>query len=336
MTTAPHALPPAPAPAIPTADPHTTAAIQTALAALAEEAQAYARDLHAANTARAYRADWADFAAWCQEHGLAPLPAAPTTVALYLTAAAARLKTSTLTRRLCSIAAAHKAAGHATPTADPVVRTLLAGIRRAKGTTQEHKRPTVTQEVRAMVDALPATLLGRRDRALLLLGFAGAFRRSELVALDVADVEETPAGLVVTIRRSKTDQEAAGRTVGIPRGVRPTSCPVQALRDWLAAAGVTAGPLFRRFDRQGRLLPLRLSDKAVARVVQRQVQAVGLDPTQYGGHSLRAGLATAAAAAGKSERRIMAQTGHKSTAMVRRYIRDGELFRDNAAEGLGL
>lgn len=309
-------------------------AIQDALAALVEEARAYTQDLHAQNTKRAYRADWADFAAWCAAHALHPLPATPTTLALYLTAATARCKTSTLERRLCAIAAAHKVAGYPTPTADPDVRALLAGIRRAKGTRQKRKRPAVTDEVRAMVDALPPTLRGRRDRALLLLGFAGGFRRSELVALDVADVEETAAGLVVTIQRSKTDQEGAGREVGIPYGGR--HCPVRALQTWLAAANITAGPLFRRFDRQGRLLPLRLSDKGVARVVQRQAAAVGLDPTLYGGHSLRAGLATAAAAAGKSERTIMAQTGHKSTEMVRRYIRLGELFRDNAAEGLGL
>ncbi len=307
--------------------------IATALAALAEEARAYTQDLHAANTTRAYRADWADFATWCVTHALAPLPAEPGTVALYLTAVATRLKTSTLERRLCSITAAHKAAGYPSPTADPTVRTLLAGVRRAKGTKQERKRPTVTHEVCAMVDALPDTLLSRRDRALLLLGFAGGFRRSELVALDVADVEETTGGLVVTIRRSKTDQEGMGRRVGIPYGGR--HCPARALHAWLAAANITEGPLFRRFDRQGRLLPLRLSDKGVARLVQRQAAALGLDPTDYGGHSLRAGLATAAAAAGKSERAIMAQTGHKSADMVRRYIRDGELFRDNAAD-LGL
>jgi len=308
-------------------------AIGAALAALVEEAHAYTQDLHAANTKRAYRADWADFAAWCGAHGLAPLPAAPATVTLYLTARAKGCKTSTLARRLCAIAAAHKAAGQSSPTADPAVRTLLAGVRRAKGTTQARKRPTVTHEVRAMADALPDTLLGRRDRALLLLGFAGGFRRSELVALDVADVEEVAGGLVVTLRRSKTDQDAEGRRVGIPYGGR--HCPARALHAWFAAAGIAEGPLFRRFDRQGRLLPLRLSAKGVARLVQRQAAALGLDPAFYGGHSLRAGLATAAAAAGKSERAIMAQTGHKSTEMVRRYIRDGELFRHNAAD-LGL
>jgi len=308
-------------------------AIRAALAALAEEAHAYTQDLHAANTKRAYRADWADFAAWCGAHELAALPAAPATVALYLTDRAKGCKTSTLARRLCSIAGAHKAAGQPSPTADPAVRTLLAGIRRAKGTKQERKRPTVTHEVRAMVDALPPTLRGRRDRALLLLGFAGGFRRSELVALDVDDVEETAGGLVVTIRRSKTDQEGEGRRIGVPYGGR--HCPARALHAWLAAAGIAEGALFRRFDRRGRLLPLRLSDKAVARLVQGQAAALGLDPAAYGGHSLRAGLATAAAAAGKSERAIMAQTGHKSAEMVRRYIRDGELFRDNAAD-LGL
>jgi len=299
--------------------------IGAALAALAAEARAYTQDLHAANTTRAYRAD---FAAWCAAHALAPLPAAPATVTLYLTDRAKSRKTSTLARRLCAIAAAHKAASHPAPTADPAVRTLLAGIRRAKGTKQARKRPTATHEVRAMADALPDTLLGRRDRALLLLGFADGFRRSELVALDVGDVEETAGGLVVTIHRSKTDQEDAGRRVDIPYGGR--HCPARARHAWLAAAGIADSALFRCFDRQGRLLPLRLSDKGVARLVQRQAGALGLDPTRYGGHSLRAGLATAAA--GKSERAIMARTGHKSAEMAPRYIRDGEFFRDNAAD----
>ena len=311
-------------------------AIRAALAALAEEAHAYTQDLHAANTTRAYRADWADFTAWCAAHQLTPLPAPPTTVALYLTDRAKTCKASTLARRLCAIAGAHKEAGALSPTTDSTVRLILSGIRRAKGTKQEGKVPTLTPELRTMVEALPDTLLGRRDRALLLLGFAGAFRRSELVALDVGDVEQKTEGLVVTLRRSKTDQEGEGRKIGIPYGAYPLSCPVRALLTWTAAAGIAGGPLFRRFDRHGRLLPLRLSDKAVARIVQRRAAAVGLDPKKYGGHSLRAGLATAAAAAGKPERVIMQQTGHKSIPMVRKYIREGDLFRENAAAGLGL
>ncbi len=310
-------------------------AVAVALAAMAAQARDYAQQAKSANTRRAYRSDWADFAGWCQAHGLAALPAAPATVALYLTSAAERCKPATLTRRLTAISQAHQAAEHPSPTTSATVRAVAAGIRRAKGTAQQGKAAAVTDEVRAMVAALPPTLVGRRDRALLLLGFAGAFRRSELVALDVADVVRTRDGLVVTLRKSKTDQEGAGRRVGIPYGGHPQSCPVRALEDWLAAAGIGTGPLFRGLRNDGALMG-RLSDKGVARVVQRRAAAVGLDPKRYGGHSLRAGLATAAVAAGKSERAIMAQTGHKSVPMVRRYIREGDLFRENAAAGLGL
>jgi integrase len=187
-----------------------------------------------------------------------------------------------------------------------------------------------------MIVGLPESLLGERDRALLLVCFAGAFRRSELVSLDVADVSFTRDGLVIRLRRSKTDQEGEGRTIGIPYGSRPMTCPVRALKEWLDFSGITAGPLFRPVNRHGQVLATRLSDRGVARVVQRAAAAAGLDPTDVAGHSLRAGLATSAAAAGVSERAIMAQTGHKSLPMVRRYIRDGSLFIENAAAGVGL
>jgi len=307
-----------------------------ALAVVREQARDYAQRAKAPNTRRAYRADWADFTAWCRAHDRAPLPAAPETVALYLSALAGHRKTSTLARRLSAISQAHQVAGHPSPTKDQSVRAVAAGIRRAKGTAQEGKVPTVTADVRLMVAALPDTLMGRRDRALLLLGFAGAFRRSELVALDVADVAERPEGLAVTIRRSKTDQEGAGRTVGIPYGSHYESCPVRALRAWLAAASIAQGPLFQAINRHDQLLPGRLSPQGVARAVKRAAAAAKLDPTKYAGHSLRAGLATAAAEAGVSERAIMAQTGHKSLPMVRKYIRSGSIFRENAAAEVGL
>jgi len=306
-----------------------------ALVAAKEQAQSYARGSKAASTQRAYHTDWRDFEGWCAAHGLAALPASPETVALYLTVRAETCKPATLARRVAAISRAHQLADHPSPTTSATVRAVVSGIRRAKGTAQRVKAPAVTRELRAMVEALPPTLLGRRDHALLLLGFAGAFRRSELVALDVADVAETADGLVVTIRRSKTDQEGAGRRIGIPYGSHPASCPVRATRAWLAAAGIAEGALFRGVDRHGNLLG-RLSDKGVARVVQRAAAAAGLDPKNYAGHSLRAGLATAAAQGGAPERVIMAQTGHKSTAMVRRYIRDGELFTDNATTYTGL
>jgi site-specific recombinase XerD len=313
-------------------------AVHTALAFAMEQAHDYAKEAKAPNTRRAYRADWADFTAWCAAHALAALPASPETVALYLAARAADRKPSTLVRRLTAIAQAHKTAGHASPTIHPSVRQVVAGIRRAKGTAQEGKAAAVTREVRAMCEALPPipTLRRRRDAALLLVGFAGAFRRSELVALDIADVRWTMEGLEVTIRRGKTDQEGHGRKIGLPYGSNPTSCPVRALRAWLDAAVIGDGPLFHGITRHDQVLPDRLSDKGVARVVKRAAAAAGLDPKMYSGHSLRAGLATAAAQAGISERAIMAQTGHKSIPMVRKYIRDGSLWRENAAAGVGL
>jgi integrase len=187
-----------------------------------------------------------------------------------------------------------------------------------------------------MVAAAAPGLLGVRDRALLLLGFAGAFRRSELTSLDHEDLEFTPEGLVALLRRSKTDQEAQGRKVGIPYGSNPQTCPVRAVQAWFAASEISTGPIFRRVDRHGKLRAGRLSGYAVALVVKRHAEAAGLDAAKYAGHSLRAGLATSAAIGGASERAIMAQTGHRSVSMVRRYIRDGNLFRENAAAKAGL
>jgi integrase len=301
-----------------------------------ERARDYARQSKADNTRRAYRADWADFAAWCAAHAVSALPSTPQTVALYLSAMAGHRKVSTLQRRLSAISQAHQVAGHPTPIKDIAVRAVFAGIRRAHGTAQHGKSPVLTADLRLMVAALPDSLLGVRDRALLLVGFAGAFRRSELVALDVRDVTVSRDGLVILLRRSKTDQEGQGRTIGIPYGSRPITCPVRALQDWLSCGNIKAGPLFRPLDRHGNIQPARFSDRGVARVVQRAALAAGLDPAAFAGHSLRAGLATSAAAAGVSERAIMAQTGHKSLPMVRRYIRDGSLFNDNAAASVGL
>jgi len=301
-----------------------------------ERARHYARESRAANTRRAYRSDWADFTAWCQAHGRTALPATPETLVLYLSDRADTLKTLTLQRRLTAIAQAHKAADLDSPTADRAVRRVMTGIRRQKGTAQVGKTPAITREIRAMVEHLPPTLRGQRDRALLLLGFAGAFRRSEIVSLDVGDLAWSDDGLTVRLKRSKTDQEGAGRTVGIPYGSKPATCPVRAVRAWLAAAEISDGPIFRGVDPHNTLRRTRLSDKTVARVVKNAAEAADLDPTQYAGHSLRAGLATAAAQAGVAERVIMAQTGHKSLPMVRKYIREGSLFTQNAAAEVGL
>jgi site-specific recombinase XerD len=305
---------------------------------IADAAQDFARAAKAANTLKAYRNDWDDFFSWCGLHRLEPLPAAPQTVALYLTDLSKTHKVSTLYRRLSGISQAHQAAGHQpSPTRDPQVRLVFQGIRRTLGAAPDQKNPAITAEVRAMVETLELdTLSGARDRALLLVGFAGAFRRSELVSLDVADVTFSSEGLVVQLRRSKTDQEAIGRKVGLPFGSNPLTCPIRALRDWLSRAGVARGPIFRPVDRHGNVKPRRLSDQSVALIVKRCAHDAGLDANNYAGHSLRSGLATAAAMADVSERSILAQTGHKSLPVVRRYIRDGSLFRRNAAAAVGL
>jgi site-specific recombinase XerD len=308
----------------------------TGIGQIAEQAQDYISQSKAANTVRAYRADWQHFCDWCGTHSQQAIPASPETVALYLSDLAGQgMKASTLQRRISSISQAHQMAGHETPTHEKAVRSVMAGIRRVHGTAQKGKAPTLTDDIRTMVDTLPDSLLGIRDRALLLVGFAGAFRRSELVGLDVADVEFKREGLVVTLERSKTDQEGAGRKIGIPYGSNPATCPVRALQAWLEASATTEGALFRTMNRHGHVKD-RLSGQGVAIVVKRCAEAAGLNPDDYAGHSLRSGLATSAAAAGVSERAIMNQTGHKSVNMVRRYIREGSLFRENAAAGVGL
>ena len=218
----------------------------------------------------------------------------------------------------------------------------MKGIRRTKGTAPAQKAATLIDDIRAMVEASDAGLIGLRDRALILLGFAGAFRRSELVGLSIEDCAFGKDGLTVTLRRSKTDQAGAGRKIGIPYGSNPVTCPVRNLNDWIEQAGIgdgageAGGPLFRSINRHGHVQPGGLSGIDVARVVKKLAERAGLDAGKYAGHSLRAGHATSAAIAGASERSIMAQTGHRSVQMVRRYIREGSLFRENSGGKLGL
>lgn len=312
-------------------------AAPAALAATAAEAEAYHAQARAAATLKAYRTDWRAFEAWCTAHQLPSLPAAPETVALYITELARDRKVATISRRLASIAQAHKQQGHDSPTRAAVVQNVLKGIRRAKGTAPTQKAAAEIAIIRAMVEQLDDSLQGLRDRAILLVGFAGAYRRSELAALTLADVQFTNDGLVITLRKSKTDQEGEGYIKGIPYGSTPATCPVRALRSWLDASGITTGSLFRSVWKGGRRLrPTPLNDRAIAEVVKRAAAAAGYDPDRFSGHSLRAGLATSAGAAGVDERTIMEQTGHKTTTMVRRYIRRGSLFRNNAAAKVGL
>ncbi|MBC7545211.1 MAG: tyrosine-type recombinase/integrase [Candidatus Sericytochromatia bacterium] len=306
------------------------------LAEVLHEARRYAELAKAANTRKAYQADWRLFTAWCQRRQCSALPAGPETVALYLTDHADRLKPATLQRHLATISQAHQLAGYETPTKSAMVRLVLAGIRREKGVAQIGKTPLLTADLQTMLARLPQTRQGTRDRALLLVGFAGAFRRSELVGLDVADVLFHSEGLVITLRWSKTDQEGQGTTVGIPFGRVAETCPVQAMRAWLDLAGISEGPVFRAINRHDGVQPGRLTDRAVALIVKRTALMAGLDPAAFAGHSLRAGLATQAAINGVSDRAIMKQTRHKTRAMVDRYVRDASVFRDNAGGGVGL
>ena len=301
-----------------------------------DQAKEFARRSKAENTLRGYRADWREFCAWCEGQGLRPLPATAETVAAFIASSAGRLKVGSIQRRLNAIAEAHKAMGIDSPTTTGIVRATLKGIRRTLGTAASQKAAAITDDIRAMVDAADEGPIGLRDRALLLLGFAGAFRRSELVALNVGDLVFSHDGLTVTLRRSKTDQDGAGRKVGIPYGANPNTCPVRVVQSWLEGSAISDGPVFRSINRHGQIRPGRLSPADVARVVKKLAQRAGLDPLKYAGHSLRAGHATAAAIAGASERSIMNQTGHRSVQMVRRYIRDGNLFRENSAGKLGL
>lgn len=305
---------------------------------LAQQARAFVEAAKAENSRRAYRSDWRQFEGWCRSHGLVGLPATPETVALYLTALAADHKPASLQRKLTSITKAHQAAGFPTPASmqNAVVSETLKGIRRSLGTAQQGKEPLLTADILEMLDSLDDGLLGCRDRALLLMGFAGGFRRSELVSLDVEDMNETADGLVVRVRRSKTDPEGKGTTVALPYGSTAATCPVRSYRGWIAAAGIKAGPAFRSVDRHGRVGQGRMNAGSVARLIKRGADAAGLDPARYAGHSLRAGFATQAFLNGAAEVSIMRQTRHKSLNTLRKYIRDRSLFRDNPAAKLGL
>lgn len=289
----------------------------------------------AARTIRAYSSDLRDFEAWCEANGRQSLPAAPGTVADYVAAlAAAGMAAATITRRLSAVSQAHKMAGLESPTHTQLVRMTAAGIRRTLGTAPHQARPILVEDLKSMLAAMPDDLRGLRDRTLLLIGFVGGFRRSELVGLDVGDVTEEAEGLRINIRRSKTDQDGAGREIGILRGRHPLTDSVAALAEWREAAGIEEGPIFREVDRGDRVGSERLSDRAVSRIVKQAAERVGIDPATVSGHSLRSGLATSAAAAGAPERSIMRTTGHRSEAMVRRYIRAGSVFTESASRYL--
>jgi site-specific recombinase XerD len=298
-----------------------------------EEAAGYARAEKSEATRRAYRSDFALFRSWCETKRISALPATPGTVAAFLAAEANRgTKASTIGRRLAAIRYAHKIVGHEPPTNAEAVKATLRGIRRTARSAPVRKAPATADKVVAMVAKAGTDIKGLRDRALLLLGFAGAFRRSELVALDVADLQFSHDGLRVTIRKSKTDQEGLGATIAIVTG--STACPVKAVRVWIDTVDLSDGPLFRSVTRTGKISSRRLSGRAVADLVKKYARCAGLKATEFSGHSLRSGFLTSAAARGASIFKMMDVSRHKSIDTLRGYVRDAEMFRDHAGNGL--
>lgn len=315
---------------------------RTEIISLAEEARDYAAMAMAANTRRAYAADWRSFSSWCASVDQTALPAAAATLALYLTARAPKLTVTTLARHLAAIRAAHKLAGHAVPSS-PELDLVWNGIKRQHGRPPRKKRGLVTDDLKKVVKRLPDSLAGKRDRALLLVGFAGALRRSELAPLALQAGAADPAvvrcefvseGLEIHIARAKGDQLGTGAVVAIPFG--KSICPVAALRAWLQAAGITAGPVWRSIDRHGRLLETAIGEKAVARIIKRACQRAGFDPDGFAGHSLRRGLITSAARGGASPEMLMRQARHKRFDTTMAYIEEADRFRKNAAGKAGL
>jgi len=303
-------------------------------AALDDRARAYAEAARAPATLRAYATDWRGFAAWCAAHGVDALPATPHTVALFLADLTGR--PSTLRRKLAAIAVMHRAAGHDSPTEHGMVRATFAGIRRERGVAPRPKTALLVDELRAAVATCGQRRIDVRDRALVLLGFAGALRRSELVGLDVDDVGCEGEGLVLRLPRSKTNQEGELEEVAVLYGSDPRMCPVRALQAWLAMSGISEGPLFRAVDRAGRVGRGRLTARIVGERVKKIGARSGLDSQSYAAHSLRSGFATSAARANKSEAAIMRQGRWKSIPVARRYIRAGSRWHDHAAAGIGL
>ena len=301
---------------------------QTSHHDLTDEASDLLAHAIAANTERAYHSDLRHFRDWG-----GTLPASAAMICAYIGNHAGQLSVATIQRRVATLSKAHATAGLPNPCRAEIVKATLRGLRRKHGTAQRQAKPLLRDDLLLVLDRLGKTLRDHRDRALLLLGFAGGFRRSELVALERADIETVRQGLIVTIRRSKTDQEGVGRRIGIPLG-RTRHCPVAAVEAWLSASAIDTGPLFRPITRHGHVAANPLTGDAVSVLLRERLAAAGIDPEGYSGHSLRAGFATSATQAGVSTLKIRAMTGHATDAMLARYVREGELFTGNAAAAL--
>jgi integrase len=307
-------------------------AIGTLTEAEIDAAMVYAAAEKSPATREAYASDWRDFEAWCAAKGATPLPAHVGIVAAYLSSLAQQgRKCSTVGRRAAAIGHKHRLAGFEPPTNSEGVRAVLRGIRRTIGSAKVQKSPATAEVITSMLKLCDGdTLAARRDRALLLIGFAAALRRSELIGIDVEHITWTSDGIRLLIPRSKTDQEGAGQLVAIPAGTRLFPC--RALRDWLDAAAIVTGPVFRSVALGGRVGG-RLADDSAARIVKKYAARVGLDASAYSGHSLRAGLITSAAETGGSVKKIMEVSRHRSADVLFGYIRNSDLFKDHCAAG---
>ncbi len=286
------------------------------------------------NTLRAYKSDFRDFGAFCAKHGLSSLPSEPKIISLYLTHLSKNSKISTIRRRLVSISMVHKLKGHYLDIKHPIITENLLGIKRVKGSIQRGKKPLLISHLKSIINVINEQqneeIKKFRDRSIILIGFGGGFRRTELISIDYEDLEFVPEGLKITIRRSKTDQFGEGMIKGLPYFPNEIYCPVTSLKRWLEISKIKSGPIFRRFSKGSLLTENRLTDQSVVLLMKKYLDLAGIENKNFAGHSLRAGFATVAAESGADERSIMAMTGHKTTQMVRRYIREANIFKNNA------
>jgi len=309
--------------------------IITDIKALQEETLINLRNSKADNTIRAYKSDFNDFGLFCAQNGFKSLPSDPKIVSLYLTQLSTKnVKISTIKRRLVSIGVIHKLKGHYLDTKHPLIVENLMGIKRRKGIIQNGKKPLLINNLKKIINVIDQQKKEKikilRDRTIILIGFSGGFRRNEIVSLDFDDLDFVEEGLKINIKRSKTDQFGAGSTKGLPYFENSQYCPVVSIQKWIEISKINSGALFRRFTKGSNLSEKRLTDQTVALLIKEYLGLAGIDSTNYSGHSLRSGFATSAAEAGAEERTIMAMTGHKSTEMVRRYIKNADLFKNNA------
>tara|TARA_B110000027_G_scaffold130252_1_gene152795 strand:- start:400 stop:1356 length:957 start_codon:yes stop_codon:yes gene_type:complete len=309
--------------------------IITDIKALQEETLLNLKSSKANNTIRAYKSDFGDFGLFCAQNGFKSLPSEPKVVSLYLTYLSTKdIKMSTLKRRLVSIGVIHKIKGYYLDTKHPSIIENIMGIKRRKGSIQIGKKPILINNLKLIINVIDnqnkEEIKKIRDRSIILVGFSGGFRRNEIVSLDYEDLDFVTEGLKVNLRRSKTDQFGEGLVKGLPYFNNSQYCPVISLKKWIEISNINSGPLFRRFTKGPKLSENRLTDQTVALLIKKYLKLAGIDSKNYSGHSLRSGFATSAADAGAEERSIMAMTGHKSTEMVRRYIKEVNLFKNNA------